>query len=212
MHLLGISTAIFTKNLRRQCTTIAWWCYNEWIFNIIDDQFRLFLAQENRSKRVLEKLILYFVCKTKGHITKIQLVKFLYLADLYAVKWTGSQLTDLDWRYYKYGPWHEAIDIALAAQLADVIILQEENNATMIRLKDESWLTADLGFSQGLELMLDNIRKEWAGAGADKIQGMLDYVYSTAPMVEAQHSHVPEDKAILNLQLEREKLVEELGV
>lgn len=43
---------------------------------------------------MLEQLILYFVCKTKGHITKTQLVKFLYLADLYSVKWTGQQLTD----------------------------------------------------------------------------------------------------------------------
>jgi uncharacterized phage-associated protein len=161
---------------------------------------------------VLEKLILYFVCKTKGHITKTQLVKFLYLADLYAVKWTGNQLTDLDWRYYKYGPWHEAIDIALSGSLSDAIILQEENNSTMVRLKDESWLSADLGFSQGLELILDNIRKEWAGSGSDKIQGMLDYVYSTAPMVEAKNSYTPEDKAILNLQLEQEKLIEELGV
>ena len=49
---------------------------------------------------MLEKLIIYFVYKTKGHIIKTQLVKFLYLADLGAVKWQDKQLTDIDWRYY----------------------------------------------------------------------------------------------------------------
>ena len=34
---------------------------------------------------MLETLILYFVYQTKGNITKIQLVKFLYLADLYVL-------------------------------------------------------------------------------------------------------------------------------
>jgi len=48
---------------------------------------------------MLEQLIKYFVYKTKGYITKTQLVKFIYLADLYAVKWTGKQLTDLNRRY-----------------------------------------------------------------------------------------------------------------
>lgn len=158
---------------------------------------------------MLEQLILYFVCQTKGHITKTQLVKFLYLADLYAVKWTGKQLTDLDWRYYKYEPWHESIDMALE-QLSNVIVLQEEGNAMMVRLKDET-LSGDFMFSQGLELMLDNIRREWAGAGAEKMQGMLDFVYSTAPMIEAKAKYAPEEKAPLNLRLEHEKLLEELG-
>lgn len=56
---------------------------------------------------MLEQLILYFVCKTKGRITKTQLVKFLYLADLYSVKWTEHQLTELDWYYYNHGPWDQ---------------------------------------------------------------------------------------------------------
>ncbi|WP_197671685.1 hypothetical protein [Geminocystis sp. NIES-3708] len=53
---------------------------------------------------MLEKLIVFFVCKIKGNITKTQLLKFLYLADLGAVKWQDKQLTDVDWRYYLNGP------------------------------------------------------------------------------------------------------------
>ena len=157
---------------------------------------------------MLEQLILYFVCKTKGHITKTQLVKFLYLADLYSVKWTGKQLTELDWCYYLRGPWNQDIDAALDRM--EVLYVQPDGDASLITAKDESLYSAEFDFSEGLKLMLDNIRKEWAGSG-NKLQELLSYVYETAPMVEAQKKHTPEDKAPLDLQLEREKLLAELG-
>ncbi len=161
---------------------------------------------------MLEKLILYFVEKTKGYITKTQLVKFLYLADLYAVKWTGKQLTELDWRFYKHGPWHEEIDAVLNSlkqnnQLCEV----SSGNTRLIKLTNINY-PGDFQFSESLELMLDNIRKEWAGAGNDKFNDLLNYVYQTEPMKEAISKYKPEQKAQLNLQLEREKLLLELGV
>ena len=58
--------------------------------------------------------------------------------------------------------------------------------------------------------MLRNIRKEWIGA--DKLDQLLEYVYQTEPMLEAKKHHHREEKASLNLQLEYEKLVSELGV
>ncbi|MCY7331870.1 MAG: SocA family protein [Pseudanabaena sp. CAN_BIN31] len=160
---------------------------------------------------MLEKLILYFVCKSKGFITKTQLTKFLYLADLYAVKWTGNPLTDLDWRYYLYGPWNEETDQVLK-ELYDRGILGEykKDQSTFIKPMENCPNLEDLGLSQGLELMLRNIRKEWIGAG--KLDQLLEYVYQTEPMLEAQKNHQREEKASLNLQLEREKLVIELGV
>lgn len=155
---------------------------------------------------MLEQLILYFVCKTKGHITKTQLVKFLYLADLYSVKWTGKQLTDLDWCYYLRGPWHQDIDSTLAGM--DTLQVQSSGETSLITAKDESLYTLD--FSEGLKLILDNIRKEWAGAGIERFQELMDFVYKTAPMLEAKGKYQAEDKAPLNLQLEREKLLAEL--
>lgn len=159
---------------------------------------------------MLESLILYFVCKTKGRITKTQLVKFLYLADLYSVKWTGKQLTDLNWCYFNHGPWNQEIDTALEGM--EALSFQQNGNIVLVTVKDESLFSTDFEFSEGLQLMLENIRKEWAGSGAEKFQELMNYVYSTAPMVEAKSKHVPEEQASLNLQLEREKLLEELGV
>ena len=126
---------------------------------------------------MLDKLIKYFVYATKGYITKTQLIKFLYLADLYSVKWTGQQLTELDWCYYNFGPWNQDIDTPLS-----------------------------------LRLVLDNIRREWAGAGQEKLKALLEYVYSTAPMLAVKDTHKPEEKIKLNLLVEREKLISELGL
>ncbi|MEM9007897.1 MAG: type II toxin-antitoxin system antitoxin SocA domain-containing protein [Cyanobacteria bacterium P01_F01_bin.86] len=160
---------------------------------------------------MLEQLILYFVCKTKGHITKTQLVKFLYLADLYSVKWTSKQITELDWCYYSHGPWNQDIDKALDS-MAESVVIRTEGNTLLVGLKDKSLLSAEFDFSEGLQLMLENIRKEWAGAGNEKFNELLDYVYSTAPMIEAKSKYESQDRAPLNLQLERQKLLEELGV
>jgi hypothetical protein len=169
------------------------------------------ISSQTRNKTMLESLILYFVYKTKGFITKTQLVKFLYLADLYSVKWTGKQLTELNWYYYNYGPWDEEIDTALK-KLEGKISQQQLDNVTLIQVAGELPEIDGFDFLEGLRLMLENIRKEWAGITNDKIKELLNHVYSTAPMVEAKAKYKPEDKARLNLQLEREKLIEELGV
>jgi uncharacterized phage-associated protein len=161
---------------------------------------------------MLDKLIKYFVYATKGYITKTQLIKFLYLADLYSVKWTGKQLTNLDWRYYHYGPWNEEIDSALKQMNGKEIIEESQDNIILIKLGTEAGTVDDLDLPLSLKLILDNIRREWAGAGQDKINQLLEYVYSTAPMLEVKNTHKPDEKVKLNLQAEREKLVVELGL
>jgi len=160
---------------------------------------------------MLETLIKYFVYATKGYITKTQLIKFLYLADLYSVKWTSKQLTELDWRYYHYGPWNEDIDAALNQMNGKAIVQESLEETIFIRLGVQAGNVDDLELPLGLKLMLDNIRREWAGSGQDKIKQLLKYVYSTAPMLEVKDSHQPEEQVRLNLHTERQKLISELG-
>jgi hypothetical protein len=169
-----------------------------------------FLAPQ-RAKIMLDNLILYFVYKTKGFITKTQLVKFLYLADLYSVKWTGKQLTQLDWYYYNHGPYDKEIEAGLR-RLEGKIFQNQDGKAILIQIGNEPIEVNDFKFSEGLQLMLDNIRKEWAGISSEKLEELLEHVYATAPMVEAKVKYQPKDEARLNLSLEHEKLLEELGV
>lgn len=159
---------------------------------------------------MLDKLIKYFVYATKGHITKIQLIRFLYLADLYAVKWTGKQLTQLNWYYYHFGPWHEDIDTSLDKMNGKEISIENEFNTTFIKLGVKAGNIDDLQLPISLRLVLNNIRREWSGSGQDKINQLLDYVYNTAPMLEVKNKHKPEEKVQINLQTEREKLISEL--
>lgn len=160
---------------------------------------------------MLNQLIKYFAYATKGHISKIQLIRFLYLADLYAVKWTSKQLTQLNWYYYHLGPWDEDINSALDKMNGKEINLETEYNTTFIKLGSKAGNIDDLQLPVSLKLIIDNIRREWSGSGQDKIKQLSDYVYSTAPMVEVKEKHTPEEKVKLNLQLEREKLVNELN-
>jgi len=159
---------------------------------------------------MLDKLIKYFVYGTKGYITKKQLIKFLYLTDLYSVKWTGKQLTDLDWYYDQFGLWNEGINAALNQMNGKEIIQELQENTTYIKPINEAAQVDDLQIPLSIKFVLDNIRREWAGAG--KLNQLLEYVYSTAPMLEAKNTHHPEEKVKLNLQAEREKLVSELGL
>ncbi|MFN6519164.1 MAG: type II toxin-antitoxin system antitoxin SocA domain-containing protein [Nostoc sp. CreGUA01] len=160
---------------------------------------------------MLEQLIKYFVYETKGYITKTQLIKFLYLADIYSVKWTQKQLTDLDWCYYYYGPWNENIDAALNQMNGKEIIQESQGDTILLKLGPKAGNVDDLELPLSLKLVLDNIRREWAGAGQDKLSQLLEHVYNTAPMLEVKDTHKPEEKVKLNLQAERDRLIKELG-
>ena len=159
---------------------------------------------------MLDRLIKYFVYATKGYITKIQIIKFLYLADLYAVKWTGKQLTELNWYYYHFGPGHEDIDAALDKMNGKEISIETEGSITLIKLGVEAETIDDLQLPVSLKLVLDNIRREWSGSGQDKMKQLLNYVYTTAPILAVKDKHKPEEKVRLNLQAEREKLISDL--
>ncbi|NER20381.1 MAG: hypothetical protein F6J86_27450 [Symploca sp. SIO1B1] len=159
---------------------------------------------------MLKQLIKYFVYQTKGHITKTQLINFLYLADLYAVKWTEQQLTELNWYYYHHRLWQEDIDTALSQMDGKEIGQEFENNTTFIRLGVAADTKEDIEIPVGLQFMLDNIRREWAGTGLAKLQQLGEYVYNTAPMLEVKGNYQPEAKVKLNLIVERDKLVSEL--
>lgn len=160
---------------------------------------------------MLETLIKYFVCATKGHITKTQLIRFLYLADLYAVKWTSKQLTELNWRYYHYNPWNEDIIVALNQMNGKTIVQEFVGETIFIRLGTEAGNIDDLELPVGLKLMLENIRREWAGSGHEKSQQLQKYIYSTAPMIEVKDSNQLEEVVRLNLEVERLKLISKLG-
>jgi Protein of unknown function (DUF4065) len=158
------------------------------------------------------KLILFFVVKTKGNITKTQLVKFLYLADLYSVKWLGQQITDLKWIRYRFGPYEEEIDRTLELMKGRQIEIEGANdkNYIIIRMGSEIPSIESLELPVMMQMLLDNIRYQWMGKPTKEL---LDFVYATSPMVEAIKQNIhPEQKQPLDLFREQQKLQQELAL
>lgn len=172
------------------------------------------MTQRQKSDSMTGKLILFFVRSTQGHITKTQLVKFLYLADLYAIKWMGKQITDLEWVYYHHGPWQDEIQAALDRMDGkEIHQVNCERETVLIQLGAAAPQIDELGLPESMKLMLDNIRREWAGAGNENLQKLLEYVYETAPMKDVlSRGCRPEQQQQLNLYKEQEKLRQELAV
>lgn len=165
------------------------------------------MSEETKENRELERLILFFSKESKGHITKTQLLKMIYLADLYSMKWTGEALTDMDWRLYRNGPWSIDYDEALdALQESGYVVFVESGKATLIQTTSG---TRAPTFDPMIYFMLENIRQRWAGSGPQLFQDLMEHVYATEPMREHPHDDETKEKQLaLNLELERVRHLE----
>jgi hypothetical protein len=135
-------------------------------------------------------LIVAYATDRRGVVSKIRLIKFLYLADVHAFQRTRQTLTGYRWRFYHYGPW------ALEAQAE----IEECANAGMIepikKTRDDdvgdvtlyralggipaapTWLNATV------EMLLKRDVYEWLD---QPLPRFLDYIYfDTPPMREAK--------------------------
>jgi Protein of unknown function (DUF4065) len=171
------------------------------------------MTEQLHSLSMTAKLILFFVLKTKGNITKTKLVKFLYLADLYSVKWLGKQITDLKWIRYHYGPYEEDINRILGlmnGRQIELDISNPDKNYIKIGIGKLAPSIESLEISPMMQMMLDNIRHQWMGKSLDEL---LNFVYDTAPMVEMEEKKISaEQMQPLNLFREQEKLQKELAL
>lgn len=173
---------------------------------------------EPRTLTMTEKLILFFAAETKGWMTDLSLFKFLYLADLYAVKWRGEQLTTLTWIRYDHGPWEESVYSAISALEEYDLVARKPTDYRHWRVipTDAGYKAKkNLDLELGIQLVLENIHRAWSGIRRDEVDRLLKYVYSTAPMVEItqREKAVGGQKLLgthLRLKSEREKLLSEL--
>ncbi len=121
------------------------------------------------------------------------------------MKWTGKQLTQLQWYRYHFGPWHEDIQTALKTMDGHEIRVASEpsgeNAFALVRVGPEAPTVDSLGLPKRLGFMLENIHREWPGADKD-VKNLLNYVYATEPM-KAVIDRLPDERAPLDLNLER---------
>ena len=60
------------------------------------------------------------------------------------------------------------------------IIQEFQGDTVFIKLGADATKVEDLQLPLSLRLVLDNIRREWAGAGQEKLKALLEYVYSSS--------------------------------
>lgn len=138
-------------------------------------------------------LIQYIVCYAteKGmKLSRIRLVKFLYLADLYwARENSGETLTRWPWKFVHYGPFcSESLEY----------IDKADNEGLISKTTYESKFTDDDYFlywckesrtdiERKLPIYLTSPLHEIISKWGDDTYGLLDYVYfETEPMLEAR--------------------------
>ncbi len=121
----------------------------------------------------------------------IHLLKYVYLADLYnARRNNGETFTDIDWQFFKYGPWsltvHDRIDPALA-------IIGADKSEIESRYEDrEYWYRWRLTSEHHLKEKERNLPawiklhlKQAIHKYLKDTPALLNYVYGTKPMVHA---------------------------
>ncbi len=133
-----------------------------------------------------------------GRLTKIRLVKFLYLLDLYAVQAGGSPVTRWPWAFVHYGPYcRESTDAIDAAEKYGFLVA----DAYESRFRDEDFklyrtgpkATEDQSQSvlSRLPLHVNSSLNAAVRRWHDDTYDLLDHVYfHTAPMRGAKPGQI----------------------
>ncbi len=118
--------------------------------------------------------------------TKTALVKFLYLADVEALRMGEPRISNLKWVYYKYGPYAFEIEEALR-QVAGRDI---DELAKLSTLGRPYYLYRSGGHQEEPRIppeqrgIVNSVLDRW---GAESLDRILNYVYfETEPMQDAQ--------------------------
>lgn len=125
----------------------------------------------------------------------IHLLKYVYLADLaYAKRHQGEPYTGAEWRFHKFGPWcydvHQAIDPALRSVGAERRDFRSDFGS-------EDWVRYSMRNRQMLSdegrhlppAITVALKRDVHRFGGDTAS-LLDYVYKTAPMLNAAPSEM----------------------
>lgn len=142
--------------------------------------------------KLLKRLIAYIVdqlTELEGQISKIRIVKILYLIDIEFYGRYRRTLTHLDWIDWKYGPFAFAINDAVRALGYELeeeeIITRAGQIAKVFRVSEEITIEDMVNFAT--RVMIQEIIRKWA---YEDTIWLLDYVYfETAPMADAQFGH-----------------------
>ncbi len=138
---------------------------------------------------ITEQFLAFIIKNLSGKVTKTQLVKLMYLADLKSVEFTGEQITNVKWIRYTFGPYDMKLDKRLALLEKENYICVSAKSKT--KNHDEIYFLYSYKGPSEIELDIDANRKQIINTileqyGTFTLQALLDHVYNTPPMSGAE--------------------------
>jgi hypothetical protein len=146
--------------------------------------------------------LIQFIVGRAGHfaggVSRIRLIKFLYLADVHWFALREHRATPYPWRFYHYGPWtleaQQDIERCVAAQLIlpETLSRADDTGEMTIYRPGRSVLEPEMEmssvFGRALEESLEVEIRKWLRA---PLPLFLNYVYfETPPMREARRGDI----------------------
>lgn len=151
------------------------------------------------------QLIKYMVDRLHGDLLKTQILKFLYLVDLEWVRYTGKQLTDLNWIWYLHGPWDRHFEDIIADMSGNEVecITQPRFQGGHFNLfYPGSRPRFDVTLNLAEQAVVDRILEAFSQKSVREL--LEEYVYQTAPMLAAQRRGERLDLGLVAAEYERD--------
>ncbi|HLF92922.1 MAG TPA: Panacea domain-containing protein [Planctomycetota bacterium] len=130
-----------------------------------------------------DELIVYFVERLSGQITRTRLIKFIYLADYEARRWLGAPISTLTYSYDRFGPY----DKTLHDHLGHVSHLVEEEPRRWIDHQGYVYHSRSSSpvhrFTREERILLDHIAERYSSLPLPEL--LDEVVYQTEPMRKA---------------------------
>jgi uncharacterized phage-associated protein len=138
-----------------------------------------------------------------------RLVKLMYIAEIEYFRQRRERLTDLDWRFYLYGPYPMSLNGILGEQEIETHEWKTGKTSKHIVRDEEMFMRATADTT--IEVIIKNIVKDWGDADLNQL---LDYVYfETEPMQNAKRGDAldfstvePSISKKIQISLDQEKL------
>lgn len=131
---------------------------------------------------IVKNAVLYILERAENQeisIGKTRLIKLLYLLDIEHYRLNQIVLTEMDWIFYKYGPYSFEIDDFLEKIGVTEEDIHISEGKTFTKLRKE-FGEDDIKIAIEIKAVIEKLIKDW---GTADLNELLDYIYfETEPM------------------------------
>ncbi|MBW2094189.1 MAG: hypothetical protein JRI80_04805 [Deltaproteobacteria bacterium] len=144
----------------------------------------------------------------------IHLIKYVYLADLaYAKTNQGETFTGVNWQFYKFGPWSQAVNQRIEPALLSIgaekltFPSDYDDKDDWVRWKPVG-SEQQLSIERELPFVITSTLRQFVHKYGQSTPDLLSYVYSTEPMLLAAPNELLDFSFLAQQQQKHEKKCE----